>query len=78
MLLVALGQGFSTNKKTTELVIYLKTLLLFTTKICAAVLFICATDTTVIYMRRSRPRGCQEEGGQRDDAKPQKGIEEEK
>jgi len=78
MLLVALGQGFSTNKKTTELVIYLKTLLLFTTKICAAVLFICATITPVIDMRRSRPRGCHQDRGQRDDAKPQKGIKEEK
>ena len=50
----------------------------FTIKIGAVVFFICATDPTVIYMRRSRPRGCQQEGGQRDDAKPQKGIKEEK
>ena len=65
MLLVALGQGFSTTKKTTVLVISLKTL------------YFCATRTIVIYTRRSRPRGCQEEGGQRDDVRPQKRVERE-
>ena len=79
MLLVALGQGSSTNMKIQELVIFLKTLyFVFTIKTGAVVNFICATAKPVIYTRRSRPRGCLQEGGQRDDAMPQKGIEEEK